>query len=338
MNLPVLARVLLAPVAVAFAGLVPSGASAMTLASGSSGVTTNSVRALADTIPDTPSLTTEIVNDTVGGIIEGPVDAGATVHDVATISNLGGSNGLPVGTVYFTFFRTDDCTGDGVDAGSAVPDDTGFADGSQPQGPLAPGSYSFTAHFVPDDPTLWTEAFADCEPLHVAAGDTALAPTVSKDARPSYTQTYAWKIAKSAGASSQSIAAGGTATFEYTVSVSHDDGTPGNWHVNGAITVTNPDASEVTLSGIDDAVDNGGHCTVDTRQGLTVQPGDTAFPYSCDYATAPSPSAGTNTVTVEWDDQALSDGSVLAAGNAIWPEAVRFRESRSDDRGRAAST
>ena len=200
MNLPVLARVLLAPVAVAFAGLVPAGASAMTLPSGSPGVTANSVRALADTFPDTSSLTTTILDDTAGHIIEGPADAGDTVHDVATISNLGGSNGVPVGIVHFTFFRTPDCTGDGVDAGSVVPDDTGFADGSDPQGPLAPGEYSFTAHFVPDDPTLWTEAFADCEPLQVAAGDTALAPTVRKDAHPSYTQTYAWTIAKSAPA------------------------------------------------------------------------------------------------------------------------------------------
>ena len=118
------------------------------------------------------------------------------------------------------------------------------------------------------------------------------------------------------------------------MSVSHDDGTPGHWRVDGTITVTNPDASDVTLSGIGDAVDNGGHCTVDTSQGLTVQPGDTKYPYWCDYAAAPSPAAGTNTVTVEWDDQALSDGSVLAAGHASWARGGRLRERRPDDRRR----
>ena len=324
MNLRLLARVVLAPAAVA--ALVPMSAAAMTLSSGSAAVTANGARALADTFPDTVGLTTTIVDDTAGRPIEGAVDAGDTVHDVGTVTNMTGSNGTPVGTVYFTFFPNDRCTGSGVVVGSATPDETGFADGSDPQGPLAPGAYSFNAHFVPTDPTLWMDALSDCEPLYVQGGveGTAVDLTVRKDAHPSFTQTYAWAITKSAANDSQRIAADGTADFLYTVNVSHDDGTVGDWQVNGTITVANANAAAVTLSGIDDTVDNGGFCAVDTGGDLTVPAGGRSFAYTCTYTGAPSPAAGTNTVTVRWDDQALSDGSLLAGNSASWQEPFDF--------------
>ncbi len=322
MNLRVLARVVLVPAAIA--ALVPASAAAMTLASATPAVTANGARSLADTIPDTTGLTTTIIDDTAGGPVEGAVDAGDTVHDTGTVWSLGGSNGAPQGTVFFTFFANDVCSGAGVDAGSVAPDASGFADGSTPQGPLAPGGYSFNAHFVSADPSMWTDAFSDCEPFYVQGGSAAADPTVSKDAHPSFTKTYRWTITKSAAETSQSIADGGTAAFDYTVNVTHDDGTPGDWQVNGTIDVTNPNGAGVTLSGIDDAVDNGGSCTVDTSAGLMVPPDGATYPYTCAYTSAPSPAAGTNTVTVHWDNQALSDGSLLAAGSASWDQPFDF--------------
>lgn len=265
MNLRVLARVALVPAA--FAALVPAGAAAMTIPSATYAVTANGARALADVVPDTPGLTTTIIDDTAGGPVESAVDAGDTVHDTGTVWSLDGVNGAPQGTVNFTFFYNDTCSGAGVNAGSAAPDASGFADGSDPQGPLAPGGYSFNAHFVSADPSMWADAFSDCEPFYVQGGSVAVDPAVHKDARPSFTKTYRWTITKSVSEDSQSIAAGGTAAFEYTVNVSHDDGTPGDWQVNGTIDVTNPNGAGVTLSGIDDAVDNGGTCTVDTSGG-----------------------------------------------------------------------
>ena len=322
MTLRLLARVLLASAAIA--ALVPMSAAGMTLRSSAAAAPAGGMRTLADTLPDSVSLTTTIVDETLGGPIEGAIDAGDIVHDVGTVTNLGVTNGTPRGTVTFTFFPNDSCTAPGVDVGSVAPDDTGFADGSDPQGPLAPGSYSFNAHFVPEDPTLWMEAFSDCEPLYVQGGVGAVDLTVRKDAHPSFTQTYTWTITKSAAEESQSIAAGGTAAFNYTVNVSHDAGTPGDWQVNGTITVANPNAGDVTLSGIDDTVDNGGTCSVDTGGDLIVPAGGTTYRYTCTYTSAPSPAAGTNTVTVRWDDQALGDGSLLAGGSASWQEPFDF--------------
>ena len=246
------------------------------------------------------------------------------MHDTGTVWSLDGVNGTPQGTVHFTFFYNDTCAGTGVDAGSAAPDAGGFADGSDLQGPLAPGSYSFIANFVPADPSIWTDALSDCEPFYVQGGDVAVDPAVHKDAHPSFTKTYTWTITKSVSEDTQSIAAGGTAAFEYTVNVSHDDGTQGDWQVNGTIDVTNPNGAGVTLSGIDDSVDNGGVCTVDTSGGLTVPSGGATYPYTCTYAAAPPQAAGVNTVTVRWDDQALSDGGLLARGSADWAEPFDF--------------
>src|SRR5262249_17767629 len=64
--------------------------------------------------------------------------------------------------------------------------------------------------------------------------------TVSKDATPSFTRTYHWMIDKSVDKTRIEIAEGGTATFNYTVSVSHDNGTDSGWTVSGNITVHNP--------------------------------------------------------------------------------------------------
>ena len=90
----------------------------------------------------------------------------------------------------------------------------------------------------------------------------------AKDAHPSFTKTYTWTITKSVSEDTQSIAAGGTAAFEYTVNVSHDDGTPGDWQVNGTIDVTNPQwGRPARCPASTTRSDNGGIWTVDTSGG-----------------------------------------------------------------------
>jgi hypothetical protein len=70
--------------------------------------------------------------------------------------------------VSFTFYRTVDCTGPAEAAGSAAVDpSTGIAHPSASEGPLAPGSYSFTAHYSGD--ATYAPADAACEPLRVTA-------------------------------------------------------------------------------------------------------------------------------------------------------------------------
>src|SRR5205085_1881782 len=86
--------------------------------------------------------------------------------------------------------------------------------------------------------------------------------TVSKTATASFTRTYTWSIAKSADQTTQNIAAGGTASFNYTVSVNHDIGTDSKWVVSGTITVKNPNDFEDIVVNVADKIDNGGTCTV----------------------------------------------------------------------------
>lgn len=148
----------------------------------------------------------------------------------------------------------------------------------------------------------------------------AQAPTVTKDAAPSFDRTYNWSIDKSVDKTLvQQI--GGSATFNYTVSVTHDSGSDGNWQVKGKITITNPNpASDNAMVDVSDAVDNGGTCKVEgesTLTGVSVAGGGTkVLDYGCDYASDPSPAAGTNTATVSWANQSLASGTYLAAGSA----------------------
>src|SRR6266567_6062703 len=60
--------------------------------------------------------------------------------------------------------------------------------------------------------------------------------TVSKTASTGFMRTYTWGITKKVDSTHQNIAAGGTATFNYTVTVTHDAGTDSGWTASGTIT------------------------------------------------------------------------------------------------------
>jgi hypothetical protein len=149
--------------------------------------------------------------------------------------------------------------------------------------------------------------------------------TVSKDATPSFDKTFTWGASKSVD-KTRVEQIGGSATFNYTVTATHDGGTDGNWKVSGQITVTNPNADDVTGVDLSDAVDNGGSCTVDDGNaiGLTV-PGNGSLqkPYACTYSSALSSATGTNTVTASWPGQTLANGA-LAAGSASGTKGFDF--------------
>ncbi|HLM50877.1 MAG TPA: hypothetical protein VK279_10045, partial [Solirubrobacteraceae bacterium] len=139
--------------------------------------------------------------------------------------------------------------------------------------------------------------------------------TVEKTATPSFDKKYVWTIDKKVDKTTVKQI-GGSATFNYTVSVGHDGGTDGNWKVDGKITVANPNADDVTGVDVTDAIDNGGTCVVTDGTDVTVPgSGNKVLDYSCDYAAEPSPAAGTNTATVAWEDQTLSGGGFLAKGS-----------------------
>ncbi len=130
--------------------------------------------------------------------------------------------------------------------------------------------------------------------------------TVSKTAAASFTRTYGWTITKSVDNTQINIAKGGSATFNYMISVSHDSGTDGGWMVGGTITVSNPNGFDVSGVNVTDAIDNGGSCSVTGGTNVTVPAksgsvnGSVTLNYTCTFSS--NPSSGTNTATASWTD------------------------------------
>jgi hypothetical protein len=141
-------------------------------------------------------------------------------------------------------------------------------------------------------------------------------PTVAKTANPSFEDKFTWTIDK---AVDKTIVKqiGGTATFNYAITVTYSAPIGFGWQVIGTITVSNPNVDDITLDSVTDAVDNGGVCTVTDGTNVTVPgSGSLTLSYACLYDATPNPSAGTNTATAAWSDQTLTGGAVLAAGTA----------------------
>lgn len=164
---------------------------------------------------------------------------------------------------------------------------------------------------------------------------------VSKTATPSFDRTYGWNISKSVNpAKVEQI--GGQAIFHYTVGVTHDNGTDGNWQVNGTIHVANPnDWESVSLTGVTDAIDNGGNCTITSGDpnGSIPAGGSADLGYQCTYSSAPQPSNFTNTATVTWDKDAAStphgsvDGTATGDFAKTDPNIVDSQASITDPLG-----
>ncbi len=158
----------------------------------------------------------------------------------------------------------------------------------------------------------------------------ATPPTVSKDASGSYDKTFTWTIAKSVDKTVVKQI-GGSATFNYTVSVSHDSGTDSNVKVTGTITVTNPNSAAVNIDSVTDMLSDSTVCTVTGGGAQSLASGNTSFAYTCSLGSVPT-SAVTNKATVTWSTQDLSDGSHLAGGSADFTTgAISFAENDIDE-------
>jgi hypothetical protein len=170
---------------------------------------------------------------------------------------------------------------------------------------------------------------------HGCAGPQLAAdPTIDKDAAQSYDLEYAWTISKAVDVASQTVDSGQPATFNYTVTVSHDSGTITNISdVTGDIVVSNPNAGDITLDSVTDELSDDTVCSVDVSGGLTVPAqGSATYPYTCGLSVLPGDFPNTtNTATMVWSDQTLSDGSFLKAGSTSWTVAVNFTENITDN-------
>lgn len=141
--------------------------------------------------------------------------------------------------------------------------------------------------------------------------------TVTKTATPSLGRTYNWLIDKEAEDTQIEIAEGGTATFNYTVTVTPKGFSDTGWAVNGEITVTNPNAFDVAGVNVTDSIDNGGSCTVTNGMNVTVPANDdVVLDYSCTYASEPTSMTGLNTAEATWDKDAYYTPLGSASGTA----------------------
>ena len=140
---------------------------------------------------------------------------------------------------------------------------------------------------------------------------------MTKTATASFGRNYKWLIDKSVDDTLIEIAEGGTATFNYSVKVTPNGYTDSTWAVAGKITVANPNGFAVSGVNVTDTIDNGGACTVTGGTNVTVPAnGNVVLDYSCTYAAAPSPAAGTNTATATWSKATYDTPNGSASGTA----------------------
>ena len=101
-----------------------------------------------------------------------PAALGTTAHDQATVTTTDAS-AIPAGsTVTFRYYSDNTCST--VAAGPTSYPASGASplvvDNGLPQGPLAPGEYSYKAIFTSGDPTKVSDSEGECEPFKVNKG------------------------------------------------------------------------------------------------------------------------------------------------------------------------
>jgi hypothetical protein len=169
----------------------------------------------------------------------------------------------------------------------------------------------------------------------------ALGLTVLKDAAGSFDRTYTWSIGK--GVDNTKITKlNGTATFNYTITVTNTGFSDGNYTVGGKITVFNPNANDdgsvvpVTAT-VTDSINDAATCSVTGGVDASMANAANDFAYSCGYSAAPSALTETNTANVAWGDQQLTiDGAsgpdqFLNAGSDNFPIDFTFALGGSID-------
>ncbi len=175
-------------------------------------------------------------------------------------------------------------------------------------GPATMSGFVETITLNPNDSVTAPNFGNTC--IDTSCGGNTVELTVTKDAYPSLTRTFTWGISKSVDKTEVDTSAA-SATFKYTVSVTHDTGANSGWQVTGKIKVSNPSLVDITGITVTDAVDNGGTCTItDANGGVTetVKAGDHLdVPYTCTYPSLPS--SGTNSATAAWDNSSSATGT-----------------------------
>jgi hypothetical protein len=185
-----------------------------------------------------------------------------------------------------------------------------------------------------------TVAGGDCKYDAFKVGSAAIATaddlTVTKDAAGADTKTWTWGIQKAVDQTEIDDSTG-SATFNYTVTVTHDSGTVSGVQVAGTISVFNPNVDllnntvPVDITGVTDQLSDGTNCDVTNGGPQTLTAAETHFDYTCNLSSLPQGELD-NTVTVSWDGQLLGNGAFLGANSADFTfSSISFAETKVDD-------
>ncbi len=171
----------------------------------------------------------------------------------------------------------------------------------------------------------------------------AAGATVTKTADGAYNTTWTWDASKTVD-KTLVTQIGGSATFNYTVTVTHDNGTNSDVKVTGTISVFNPNVDQsnntvpMDIDSLTDSLSDNTSCTVTgapSGGNVTLTTFQTDFPYECDLNSLPQGSLD-NTVTVGWPAQDLNLGglnlSSLTDGTSDFTfSGVSFTQTKIDD-------
>ncbi len=170
----------------------------------------------------------------------------------------------------------------------------------------------------------------DAFKIREGSGGGSEGPVITKDATATNDDTYGWTIAKQVDKTIVKQV-GGTATFSYTITATHDGGTIGNVKVAGTITVSSFNVDNITGAGVTDVLSDGTVCTVTGGSNATLGPGDNDFSYSCDLGSSLPSGQLDNTATVTWPTQTLSTGALAGSSADFTFNNISFTENAIDE-------
>jgi hypothetical protein len=209
-------------------------------------------------------------------------------------------------------------------SGGVVTYSAGHATGTSPQGQFIIGLAPFDD--TPNPGGVYILAVckvgatsaSDCKyDAFKVGGEGAQDLVVFKSATPAFDRSFTWGITKDVDRT-RVEQVGGSATFNYTVTVTKSGPTDSGWQVTGSISVFNPNDADVTGVTVTDDINDGNlsdNCVVSGGTNATIPASSSSdFAYTCSYAVAPALATETNTATASWGDQDLSDGHL--AGNS----------------------
>lgn len=146
------------------------------------------------------------------------------------------------------------------------------------------------------------------------AGAPTVDLTATKTAVGAFTRTYSWGLTKSVD-KTYVQASGGTATFNYTVSVTKSTGADSGFTVTGKIQVFNPNTASVTGVTVSDAIGDT-TCAVTGGSSTIAGGGSATFDYSCSLADATAATTGTNVATISWNQPSINSPNSSTTASA----------------------